>query len=129
MTVGLYSRSFLLSLLPLYCIVTSIRDLGNLTHSSAIMNSNSLKLTYNLDINIAKDPVETMFNLNNEMKGCSLDLSIHKPKSPSPSPSTISNLSKEEYALHMQWESNRMDEDKPIKSSNKFSLEYVTQEG
>ena len=29
----------------------------------------------------------------------------------------------------MQWESNRMDEDKPIKSSNKFSLEYVTQEG
>ena len=129
MTVGLYSHSFLLSLLPPYCIVAPIRDLGNLTHSSAIMSSNSLKLTYDLDINMAKDPVKAMFNLNNEVRGCSLNLSIHKPKFPSPSPSTISNLSKEEYTLHMQLESDRMDENKPFKSSNKFSLEYMTQEG
>ena len=101
MTVGLYSHSFLLSLLPPYCIVAPIRNLGNLTHSSAIMSSNSLKLTYDLDINMAEDPVKAIFNLNNEVRGCFLDLNIHKPRSPSLSPSTISNLSKEEYALHM----------------------------
>ena len=29
----------------------------------------------------------------------------------------------------MQWKSDRIDKNKPVKSSNKFSLEYVTQEG
>ena len=93
------------------------------------MSSNSLKPTYDLDINMAEDPIEAIFNLNNKVRGCSLDLSIHKPRSPSPSPSTISNLSKEEYALHIQRKSDRMVEDEPVKSSNEFSLEYVTQEG
>ena len=78
---------------------------------------------------MVEDTVKAMFNLNNEMRGCSLNLSIHKPRSPSPSPLTISNLSKEEYTLCMQWESDRMDKDKSIKSSNEFSLEYATQEG
>jgi len=90
------------------------------------MSFNSLKLTFDLDINIAEDPVKAMFNLNNKMRGCSLDLSIHKLRFPSPSLSTISNLSKEEYALYIQWESNRMDKNKPVKSSNEFSLKYVT---
>ena len=110
-------------------MVAPIRDLGNLTHSSASISSISLKPTFDLDINMVKDPIKAMFNLNNEVRGCSLDLSIHNSRSPSPSPSTISNLSKEEYALHIQWESDRMDKDEPVKSSNKFSLEYVIQEG
>ena len=76
---------------------------------------------------MAEDPIEAIFNLNNKVRGCSLDLSIHRPRFLSPS--TLLNLSKEEYVLHIQWESDRMDEDKPVKSSNEYKLEYKTQKG
>jgi len=69
-------------------MVVSIRKLGNFTHSSTAMSQLSSNLVPSQDIDMAIDPVEAMFNLNNkfnEVRGCSLDLSIHRPRSPSPS--------------------------------------------
>ena len=109
-------------------MVVFIRDLGNITQSSATMSSNSLNLIPGQDINMVIDPIDTMFNLDNnfdKVRGCSLDLSIHRPRSPL----LLSSECDEEYHIHIKWESNRMDKDKPVNSSSNFSLEYATQEG
>ena len=50
------------SLLPPSCIVVPIRDLGNITQSSAIISFN---------------------NNYDEVRGCSLDMSAYRPRSPS----------------------------------------------
>ena len=120
----------LLSLLPPSCMVAPIRDQGNITHSSTTMSFNSLKLTPGQDINMDTNPIEAMFDLDNnldEVRGRSLDLSIHRPRSPSPSLS--SSECEEEYHIRVKRESDRMDKDEPVNSSSNFSLEYATQEG
>ena len=65
------------------------------------MSSNSLKVVFNDDINIVTDPIGAMFNLNNnfdEVRDRSLDMSAHKPKSPS----VLSSKSEEEYYTCVQ---------------------------
>ena len=119
-------RSFLLSLLPPSWIVVSIRDLGNLTQSSAIMSYNSSNLVPSQDINMAVNPVRAMFDLNNnynEVRGHSLDMSIHRPRSPSISLSECN----EEYHTHVQWESDKIIEDEPTNFTGSIKLEYATQ--
>ena len=106
-------------------MVAPIRDLGNITQSSDIMSSNSLKVVFN-DIDMVIDPIGAMFNLNNnfdKVRGCSLDASAHKPRSPS----VLSSVSEEEYHVRVQRESDRMDEDKPDNSPGNVKLEYKTQ--
>ena len=79
-------------------MVAPIRDLGNITQPSDIMSSNSLKVVFDDDIDMVTDPIGAMFNLNNnfdEVRGCSLDVSAHKPRSPSVSLSE----SEEEYHI------------------------------
>ena len=74
------------------------------------------------------DPISTMFDLNNnydKVRDHSLDMSAHRPRSPSMSSSECD----EEYYVHVKQESDRMVEDKPVNSLGSFSLEYVTQEG
>ena len=69
-----------------------------------------------------------MFNLDNnldEVRGCSLDMSIYRPRSPSLSSSEC----EEEYHIHVKWKSNRMDEDNLVNSPSNFSLEYMIQKG
>ena len=103
------------SLLPLYCMVAPIRDLGNITQSPTTMSSNSLKSVFEEDIDMVTDPIGTMFNLNNnldEVRGRSLDMSVHRPRFPFIS----SSKNEEEYHIYIQCESDRMDEDKPINS-------------
>jgi len=66
-----------------------------------------------------------MFDLDNnldEVKGHSLDMSIHRPRSPS----LLSSKYEKEYHIQVKQESNRMDEDVPVNSSSNFSLEYAT---
>jgi len=65
------------------------------------------------DNNMIIDPVEDIFP-DDEVRGHSLALSIHKPRSPSISLSK----SEEEYHVHVQRISNKMDEDNPIPKSN-----------
>ena len=106
-------------------MVVPIRDLGNITQPSDIMSSNSLKVVFN-DIDMVIDPIGAMFNLNNnfdEVRGRSLDMSAHKPRSPS----VLLSKSEEEYHTHIQQESDRMDEDKPDNSPGNVKLKYKTQ--
>ena len=120
--------AFLLSLLPPSCMVAPIRDQGNITYSATTMSFNSLKLIPEQDINMDTNPIEAIFNLDNNLKvmrGRSLDMSIHRPRS------LLLLLSEceEEYHIQVKRESNRIDEDDPTISSNNFSLEYTTQKG
>jgi len=87
--------------------------------------SSNLVLSQNIDM--VFNPVEAMFDLNNnfnEIRSHSLDLSIHRPRSLSLSLS-ISKCD-EEYHICVQCESDKMIEDKPVISSNNFKLEYAT---
>jgi len=64
--------------------------------------------------------------LNNnldEVRGCSLDASVHRPRSPS----LLSSKNEEEYHVHVQHESDRINEDEPVNSLGSINLEYVTQ--
>ena len=108
-------------------MVVPIRKLGNFTHSSAAMSQLSSNLILSQDIDMAVDSVKAMFNLNdkfNEVRDHSLDLNIHRPRSPSPS-LLVSDCDKEYYVC-VQQESNKMDKDKPISLLGNVELEYVT---
>jgi len=79
-------------------MVAPIRDQGNITHSATTMSFNSLKLTPGQDINMDTNSIEAMFDLGNNLevvRGCSLDMSIHRPRSPSLSSSEY----EEEYHI------------------------------
>ena len=68
-----------------------------------------------------------MFNLNNkfnEVRGHSLDLSIHRPRSLSLL--LLVSDCDEEYHVHVQRKSNKMNEDKSINLSENIELEYTT---
>jgi len=108
-------------------MVAPIRELGNFTYSSTAMSQLFSNLVLSQDINMAIDPVEAMFNLNDkfdEVRDHPLDLSIHRPRSLSLL-LLVSNCD-EEYHVHVQRESNKIDENKPINSSGNVELEYVT---
>jgi len=108
-------------------MVAPIRDQGNITHSTTIISFNSLKLTSGQDIDMDTNPIEAMFDLGKNLevvRGCSLDMSIHRPRSPLLSSSEC----EEEYHIQVKWKSDRMDEDDPATFSNDFSLEYMTYE-
>jgi len=64
------------------------------------MSSNSLKLVFEEDIDMVTDPIGAMFNLNNNLdkvRGCSLDVSTHRPRSPS----ILSSKNEEKYHVHI----------------------------
>ena len=108
-------------------MVVPIRNLENISQSSTIMSNISLDSAFSQDINMIINPVNTLFDLDNnydKVRGCSLDLSIHRPRFPSMS---LSEYNKE-YHIHIKQESDRMVEDKPINFLGSFSLEYATQE-
>jgi len=91
------------------------------------MSNISLNSASSQDINMVIDPVDTLFDLDNnydEVRGHSLDLSIHRLRFPSMSSSEYD----EEYHICVKRESNRMVEDEPANSLGSFSLEYITQE-
>ena len=69
-----------------------------------------------------------MFYLDNnlnEVRGCSLDMSIHRPRSPS----LLLSKCEEECHIRVKRKSNRIDKDNLVNSLSNFSLEYTTQEG
>jgi len=109
-------------------MVAPIRDQGNITPSATSMGFNSSNLTTEQDINMVTNPIKAMFNLDNnldEVRGRSLDMSIHRPRSPS----LLSSESEEEYHIRVKRDSNRMDEDDSAPTSSSINLEYVTQGG
>jgi len=82
-------------------MVAPIRDLGNITQSSAIMSNISLNSASSQDIDMFIDPIGTLFDLDSnydEVRGHSLNLSTHRPRSPSMS---LSKCNKE-YHIHVK---------------------------
>ena len=125
----LQTVTFLLSLLLPSCMIVPIRDQGNITHSSTTMSFNTLDSVSIQDLNMDVDSVSTMFELDhndNEMRGCSLDTSIHRPKSPSMSSSECDK----EYHIWVQRESEKMVEDdnniEPADFIGSIRLKYMT---
>ena len=125
----IYDQTSLLSLLPPSYIVAPIRDQGNITHSSTIMSFNTLDSISIQKLNMDVDPVSTMFELDhndNKVRGCSLDVSIHRLRSPSMSSSKYD----EEYHIRIQRESKKMVENnndiEPANSIGSIRLKYAT---
>ena len=115
--------ALLLSLLPPSCIVVPIREVRNIM----LFNTTSHSTTHNMaqiqNNNMVIDPVKDLFP-DNEVRGHSLVLSMHKPKS------LLISLSesKEEYHVCIQKISDKMDEDDPIPESNINQVEDTTLE-
>ena len=92
-----------------------IRELRNITFSTATTCSTTNNIASIQDIDIVVDSLDNLFDIDNnfdEMRNHSLALSTHRPKSLSIS---SSNCDKE-YHIRVKRESDRMDEDKPVTS-------------
>jgi len=92
------------------------------------MAHNTDNLTPNPDIDMVIDLMDNLFNIGNSFdneRGCSLSLSMHKPRLSSISSSECS----EEYHIHVKNISNRMDKDEPVRFIDSIKLEYMSQEG
>ena len=61
-------------------------------------------------------------NFNNKVRGHSLPYSAHHPRTPS----MFSSKCDKDYAMRVQRESDRMDEDNPVAPSNSLQLEHIT---
>ena len=80
------------------------------------------------DIDIADNSVVNNIifsnsNSNDEVRGCTLAPSTNSSRSVS---SSFSNKSKELYLDQIQRESDKMDQDDPVTTSNSIQLEYTT---
>jgi len=73
--------------------------------------------------NMVIDPVKDLIP-DDEVRDCSLALSMHKPRFPSIS----SSESEEEYHVHIQRISDKIDEDDPVPESNINQVEDITLE-
>jgi len=109
-------------------MVAPIRDQGNIIHSSTTISFNTLDSVSSYDLNMDIDSVSTMFELDHidyEVRGHSLDVSIHRPRSPSMSSSKCD----EEYYICVQRESKKIVKDdndvKPTNSIGSIRLEYA----
>ncbi len=67
-------------------MVVPTRELVNITLSLTAMANIFNSLTPNQDIDIVVNPLDNLFDIGNnfdEVRSCSLALSVHKPRSPS----------------------------------------------
>jgi len=79
------------------------------------------------DSNMVFEPLDNLLSLDNkfdEVRGCLLALSAHRPRSPSMSSSECN----EEYHIRIKRDSDRMDEDEPVVSVDSIQVEYASQE-
>jgi len=87
----------------------------------------SNNLTPNPDIDMVIDPLDNLLNIGNSFnseRGYSLLLSMYKPRLPSISSSECS----EEHYVCVKRMSDRMDEDKPVRTIDSIKLKYMSQE-
>ena len=103
-------------------MVAPIRDFGNITTSTALFNNMSSNNISNMEVNSFEDIFAKACDNCDEVRGCSLVLNAHCLRTPSLSLSDCD----EDYATRVQKESNRMDEDNSVTTSNSPQLKYVT---
>ena len=80
------------------------------------------------DINMVVNPLDNLFDIDNnydEVRGCLLEMSAHRPRSPL----ILSSEYNEEYHIHVKRESNKVDENEPVNSIGSISIKYTIQEG
>ena len=80
------------------------------------------------DIDMIVDSLDNLFDIGNnfdKVRGCSLVLNAHRPRSPLISSSDYDK----EYHIRVKRESDRMDENESVTSVGSIQIEYVTQEG
>ena len=104
-----------------------IRDIGNKFCSTSALSTLTANMTYTNDMDMVINNVDAMFkdNCNNydEMRGYTLTPNFQESRSLS----TFSKLSKEEYIIRVQCESNRMVEDNQNILFNSPLLKYAMQ--
>ena len=89
------------------------------------------KMAFIKDINMADGVYNKIFNTignlsTEEVRGCSLEASAHRPRSHS----IFLNEDEEEYHVRVKKASNRMDKDEPVAlSDSTIQLEYETRKG
>jgi len=105
-------------------MVAPTRELGNITLSDTTTSSTTHNMTPILDFDMAVDSGNDLFT-DEEVRGCSLALSAHRPRTPSMSSSECD----EEYHVRVKRRSDRMDEDEPVASVGSIQVEYASQEG
>jgi len=103
-------------------MVAPIRDFGNITTSTALFNNMSPNNVSNMEVNSFDDIFTKACDNCDEVRGCSLVLNAHCPRTPSLSSSDCN----EDYAMRVQKESNRMDEDNLVTTSDSSQLKYMT---
>lgn len=93
---------------------------------SDTFHSTMFNMASNKDCNMVVDSFDTLFEKisdnYDEVRGHSLALSTHSPRTSSMSSSDC----KEEYAVRVKRISDRIDENKPVTSSDSIQLKYAT---
>ena len=115
-----------LSLLPPSCKIAPIRDLGDMTFDTLTFYAITLNMASDDNITMGVDSFNALFwntcDNYDEVRGHSLALSAHSPRTAL----MFSSDYKEDYAIRLDKQNNRMDEDKPVTPSSSVQLEYVT---
>ena len=109
-------------------MVVPYREFRNITLSASTTHSTTNNMASSNDINIDVNPLDNLFDVDDnfdKMRGCSLALSVYRPRSSS----LFSSDCEEEYHIRVKRESNRIDEDNPVASAGSIQIEYTTQEG
>jgi len=114
-------------------MITSIRDLGDITSNILTIRKSTLNMTVNNDKDMGVDLFDQLFqgayDNFDEVQGCSLAQSAHSPRTPSISSSEC----KESYTECLEKLNDRIDKDKPVVTHNselsngsQLGLEYMT---
>jgi len=107
-------------------MVAPIRDFENITTSTSAIHSTTVNMSPNNVSNMEVDSFDDIFTKAcdncDEVRGRSLVLSAHHSRTLSLSSSDCD----EDYATRVQKESDRMDEDNPVATSDSLQLEYAT---
>jgi len=107
-------------------MVAPIRDFGNISSSTTALYSTTSNMSPNNTLNMIINSNNEFFKKNcdfsNEVRGCSLAYSTYYSRTPSMSSSECDK----NYAIKVQRESDRMDEDDPVALSNSPQLKYTT---
>jgi len=103
-----------------------IRDFRNITTSTSAIHFTTVNMSSNNVLNMEVDSFDGIFTKAcdncDEVRGCSLTLSAHYPRTLS----LFSSDCDEDYVMKVQKESNSMDEDNPVIIFDSLQLKYVT---
>ena len=103
-----------------------IEDTGNISSFTLIFQLTTSNISSNNNMKMVINPIKDLFMKNsnnyNEVRNCILASNIHCFRTPS----LFSSDCKENYAIRVQRESDRIVKDNPITPTDSLLLEYIT---